>query len=66
MRIKKYISKELILAICLDIIILFFVLVITADLTDPFETQMTFGAAFILMIMIAVFAYRHHNLIKRL
>lgn len=66
MQFKKYISKELLIAIILDIMLLFFASVTTADLNDPRDTRIVFAIAFVLMAIITILTYRYHNSAKKL
>jgi hypothetical protein len=58
---RKYFSLELLTALIIDVCILFFTFVIAADLNDARETQIAFGVAFLLMIVIAVIGYKRHQ-----
>lgn len=58
---RKYISQELFIALGLDVLILFFASIITADLNDARGMQIVFGCAFILMIIITVVAYKEYQ-----
>jgi len=58
---RKYFSRQLLAALVIDICIFLFASIITADLNNARDTQIVFGFTFILMIIIAVVAYKDHR-----